>query len=143
MGHLFGRVVLLKNETDRVIELKESRRSAPHGLYSYTIRLDPFHEKKIGATMFHRRTKLAARPTVIRIFVDGVDLFDKVLTPQNFIDYFRISFRAGEDEKVIVTGVRATRSDQFRSTRLVGSLLSGLRFLIGNDEHGSQEEDIV
>ncbi|XP_031274677.1 uncharacterized protein LOC116133135 isoform X2 [Pistacia vera] len=87
MGHLFGRVVLLKNETDRVIELKESRRSAPHGLYSYTIRLDPFHEKKIGATMFHRRTKLAARPTVIRIFVDGVDLFDKVLEQHGVISF--------------------------------------------------------
>ncbi|KAJ0029994.1 hypothetical protein Pint_12729 [Pistacia integerrima] len=113
MGHLFGRVVWLKNETDRVIELKESRRFAPHGLYSYTIRLDRFQQKKIGATMFHRRTQTSSK-------TDSV-----------------------EDEKVIVRGVRATRSDQFRRTRLVGSLISGLCFLIGNDEHGGQGEDIV
>ncbi|XP_031274664.1 uncharacterized protein LOC116133125 isoform X1 [Pistacia vera] len=137
MGHLFGRVVWLKNETDRVIELKECRRSAPHGLYSYTIRLDPSQQKKIGATMFHRRTKLAARSTVIRIFADGVECLNKVLTPQVFIDFFRISFRIGEDGEVTVRGVRARGIDHLRRIR------RGLRFLIGNNRQRDQEEDIA
>lgn len=167
-----GRVVVLVNHTSRVIHLKESRRFAPDGVYSHTIQLDPFgHKKKIGANMFHRRAKEAARPTVIRIFVDGVECINKILTPQAFIDFFQISFWINEEGEVIVRGFRATHTaDQlqriryllitviclnfctwiilnfhfwFMVIRLIGSLIKGLRSLLGSDDRGGQEEDIA
>ncbi|KAJ0029993.1 hypothetical protein Pint_12728 [Pistacia integerrima] len=122
MTQLFARAVVLVNLSNRVIQLKESRRSAPDGFYSYIIQLEPSnHTKKIGATMFHRRAKQAGRPTVIRIFADGVECLNKVLTPQAFIDFFQISFRIGEDGEVTVRGVRARGIDHLRRIR-------GLRF---------------
>ncbi|KAK1550639.1 hypothetical protein Q3G72_022347 [Acer saccharum] len=135
MANPIRREVKLLNDTKHVIEMKESRQASPPGFYHKQIRLDPSGHKHIPATIFDENAKMSLRPTVIKIYVNGVSI-NKALTPQDFINYVQISFRFDESGNLLVTGVKATLHDQLSRIRV-------FRLLTGGDYGGREEEIII
>lgn len=109
MDQLVRRItVVLVNESKHVVvELKESCRFAPRGIYSYKIELAPLSHRNIPATFFHRWAIDSSRPTAVKIFVDGV-YSNVALTPRDFIRCFCIIVRVDENGEVRVGGIKAT-----------------------------------
>lgn len=108
MAQLVQRITVVVNRSKNVVvELKESRRFAPDGIYSYKIKLPPSGHKNIPATFFHQRAVDSSRPTIVKIFVDGV-YSNVALTPQDFIHCICIIVGVDENGEVRVSGIKAT-----------------------------------
>ncbi|KAK3212649.1 hypothetical protein Dsin_017355 [Dipteronia sinensis] len=129
------REVKVINDTKHVVEMKESRQASPSGFYHTQIQIGPSCNKHISATIFDENAKMSLRPTVIKIYLNGVYI-NQALTPQDFINFVQISFRFDESGNLLVTGVKATLYDQLSRIRI-------FRLLTGGDYSGREEEIII
>ncbi|XP_073301661.1 uncharacterized protein [Primulina huaijiensis] len=120
---LICRQLVLTNNTNRIVYLREAQEAAVEGHYGHGTRLDPYTVKRdFPATLYRGRNRDSTRSSDIVIFVGELEAL-RSLTPENFIQYVELIFEMDEAAKtLIVRGVPARGADDILR-------LGALRFL--------------
>ncbi|XP_073055410.1 uncharacterized protein [Primulina eburnea] len=106
------RQLVLRNNINKIVYLREAQEAAAEGRYGHETRLDPKSVKRdFPATVYQDRNRDSRRSSEIVIFV-GEDKALRSLTPENFIQYVELIFEMNEDTKTLtVRGVPARGAD--------------------------------
>ncbi|XP_073055408.1 uncharacterized protein [Primulina eburnea] len=105
---LIYRQLVLTNNINRIVYLREAQEAAAEGHYGHETRLDPNSVKRdFPATVYQDRNRDSRRSSEIVIFV-GEDKALRSLTPENFIQYVELIFEMNDNTKTLtVRGVPA------------------------------------
>lgn len=109
MFRIYGELI---NDSGAKIKLVEVLLFDPPGSHGRVLRLLPGGRRLFLASEFSDRNHLSGRPSVILVYVDGVEA--RSLRPEHFKRFIRMRFLVDGDGNLAIRGVEAEFSDHFQ-----------------------------